>query len=151
MSKELIASLIFLLAGIYGLILSLQLPLGKLKYPGPGMLPLCLSALLCLSGALWIIFGRKMEEGEGKTDWKGSARRLITPLKIVGVTIGFILILERLGYLWTSIIYSFLLLFWVSRYRIWAAIALSLLMGAGSWYFFVKILGVILPRGLSPL
>jgi len=148
MNKERAASLIFLSAGIYGLVFSLQLPLGYLREPGPGMLPLCLSILLCLSGVLWFIYGKRKE---GKTDWYGMVKKLITPLKIVGVTGGFILVMGSLGYLLASSLYIFLLFFWISRYRLWMSIGLSVAMGVGSWYFFGKMLSVQLPKGLLSL
>lgn len=47
MSKERIGSFILLLAGIYAFFSSLQLSMGKLTQPGPGMFPLILSVLLC--------------------------------------------------------------------------------------------------------
>jgi putative tricarboxylic transport membrane protein len=145
MNKERAASLIFLFAGIYGIVFSLQLPLGHLREPGPGMLPLCLSILLFLSGVLGFINGRRKRAE--RIDWHGMAKKVITPLKIVGITGGFVLAMESLGYLITSSLYIFLLFFWISRYRLWVSIGLSLFIGAGSWYFFGKILSVPLPRG----
>jgi hypothetical protein len=153
-TKERFASLIFIFAGIYGLIFGLHLPLGSLREPGPGMLPLALSLLLILSGIPRFFQGRsKREEDEQQREpTRGeSLKKLITPLKIVGVTGGFILALEGLGYLLASLIYMFLLFFWISRYRIWAAIALSLVIGLGSWVFFGRILAVPLPKGILSL
>ena len=153
MTKERVASLVFLLAGIYGLVFSLQLPFGRLQEPGPAMLPLCLSIFLVASGILWFICGGKRgraKEGAGKFDWHGMAKGLITPLKIMGVTAAFILTVGKMGYLLTSLFYLFVLFLWVSRYRLSIAIALSFLIGAGSWYFFGRFLGVQLPPGIFP-
>jgi putative tricarboxylic transport membrane protein len=153
MSKERAASLVLLFSGIYGLIFGLELPLGSLREPGPGMLPICLSSLLTLSGILWFIRRKKerTEKKEGKTTLFGVLGKLTTPLKIVTATGAFILALEPIGYLLTSLIYVFLLFSWISRYRLWMSIGLSLAIGFGSWYFFGRILSVQLPRGFLSL
>ena len=148
MNKERMASLIFLAAGIYGLIFAVQLPMGKWKEPGAGIFPLCLSMLLCISGILWLIYGKSKGEGKTRFEWRRLIRNLKTPLRIVAVTSAFILSLNRLGYLFTSILYMFVLFSWVSRYRLWISMGLSIFFGLGSWYFFVQILEVQLPRGV---
>lgn len=148
MNKEMVSSLIFLLTGIYGSLFSLKLPLGYWRDPGPGMFPLCLSMILCLSGILWFTYGIRKEE---RANWIATAGKLTNPLKIVGVTAAFILSVESLGYLLTSSFYLFLLFFWISRYRLWIALGLSLVIGVGSWYFFAKILSVQLPKGFPSL
>jgi putative tricarboxylic transport membrane protein len=154
MNKECAASLIFFFAGIYGFIFSIHLPLGRWREPGPGVFPLSLSILLCLSGILWFIYGKKKgKEGkkEERIDWRGIAVRLLTPIKILGITLAFILSLEKLGYLLGSFLYMFILFLGVSRYRLWIAIGLALIAGIGSWYFFQKMLAIQLPQGLLPL
>ncbi len=76
------------------------------------------------------------------------ARGFLTPLKILGTTLIFILVLERLGYLVATLLFLFVLFLWVGRYRVWIAMGLSVVIGAGSWYFFEMILKVQLPEGL---
>ena len=146
MSKERGGSLIFFLSGIYGLIFSIQFPMGRLMEPGPGVFPLFLSILLLVSGLLTFLSGRG-KRIETK-DRSGFVKKWITPLQIVALTVIYILVLERLGYLVTSFLYLFLLLFWVSRYRLWMASGLAVLIGMGSWYFFVRILLIRLPGGV---
>lgn len=146
MKKERAGSFIFFFAGIYGLIFSLQLPMGRWNEPGPGVFPLTLSILLCLSGVLWFIQGKGKEEAS--LDWRGLTQKLVNPLKIIGCTAAFILILDRLGYVVTATIYLFVLFLWVSRYRLWVAMGLAIVLGVGSWYFFEKLLSVQLPKGL---
>jgi hypothetical protein len=68
-------------------------------------------------------------------------------LQIVVLTSAFILLLSPLGYLMASILYLFLLFLWVSRYKLWAAAGLAVVLGGGSWYFFGKVLAVQLPKG----
>ncbi len=150
MNKERAGSLIFLFFGIYGFILSLRLPLGNWKEPGPGFLPLGLSILLCVFGALWLMMGGKYggEEIRRKMVWSELGRKLITPGKILAVTIGYAVFLERAGYLLVSFLFVFVLFYWISQVRLWIALGLAILIGGGSWYFFGHILGLPLPQGI---
>lgn len=146
MNKEKAGSLIFLVAGIYGIIFSIGIPMGKWYEPGPGIFPLCVSILLFASGFLGFIC-RKAAGGEkARIDWHDVITNVHRLLKIVGLTAAFILVLEQVGYLVASTLYLFLLLFWVSRYKLWTATGLAVVLGGGSWYFFVQILAVDLPK-----
>lgn len=150
MTKDRAASVLFLLTGIYGLFFSIQLPMGRWNEPGPGVFPITLSILLLISGVSWFIVGKRGEEGKNQTE-KADARDIVktlsTPLKIVGITALLILVFNRVGYLVASSLYIFILLFWVSRYRVIVSFLLALSIGIGSWYFFEKILAVQLPKG----
>ncbi len=148
MNKERAGGCIFLFTGLYGFIFSAQLPLGKLNEPGPGVLPLSLSILLCISGILWLILGKRGEGEKAGIDFRGIIRKSLTPLQIVLLTAVFIFLLETLGYLVASTLYLFLVLLWVSRYRLWVAVGLAIVIGGGSWYFFGNMLAVQLPKGL---
>jgi hypothetical protein len=148
MNNERAASLIFLCAGIYGLIFSIPMPMGRWYEPGPGVFPLSLSILLCLSGFLWFALGKKKGDEEGPKDWHGVIRKLASPGKIVGLTAVFIISLDFLGYMVASCLYLFLLFLWVSRYRSWTSMGLAIVFGGGSWYFFGELLAIHLPKGL---
>jgi len=154
MTNDRTASLLFLCAGIYGFYYSVQLPMGRWNEPGPGVFPVTLSALLLLFGVAWFIRGKrgKAEKGHGeKAGGYTFVKNLATPLKIVGITALFILAFNRAGYLVTSTLYLFILLLWVSRYRVVVSAALAVGIGVGSWYFFAKILAVQLPQGFLSL
>jgi putative tricarboxylic transport membrane protein len=151
MTKERGSSIVFLAAGIYGLVFSTGLPLGKWNAPGPGVFPLSLSILLCAFGLVWFVQGR-VKQGEKPQERLGELlRKSGTPLQIVGITAAFILLLEPLGYLLASALYTFVLFSRVSRYPLWIAAALAATFGAGSWIFFTKVLSTPLPNGLLPL
>jgi putative tricarboxylic transport membrane protein len=150
MTKERGGSLIFLAAGIYGLVFSIGLPFGRWNEPGPGVFPLALSILLCISGIVWFIRGKAKGETRKSAGLKGFAHKYVTAVQIVGLTGVFILLLDPLGYLLTSILYLFVLFLWVSRYRLWVAAAFAITFGAGSWLFFEKLLTTPLPQGLLP-
>jgi hypothetical protein len=151
MTKERGGSLIFLAAGLYGLVFSLGLPLGRWNEPGPGVFPLAISVLLCVSGILWFIRGSKKGERSGIAVRQGPFQQFSTVIRIVGLTALFIGMLELAGYLVTSILYLFALFFWVSRYRVRFAAMLAITCGAGSWFFFEKLLTTPLPKGFWPL
>ena len=95
--------------------------MGKWNEPGPGVFPITLSILLLISGVSWFILGKRGAEEksqEEKAGWRDIVKTLSTPLKIVGLTALLILTFNRVGYLVASSLYIFILLFWVSRYRI---------------------------------
>jgi putative tricarboxylic transport membrane protein len=139
-------SLIFLAVGIYGLVFSTQIPMGRWAEPGPGIFPLALSVLLCLSGILGWIGAGKGAKGEVRVRWADFIGRGVTPFRITVLTAAFILILGRAGYLVTSLLYLFLLFLWVSRYPWWKALGLALLLGTGGWVFFDRVLAIDLPK-----
>jgi len=143
MSKERLGSLIFFLAGIFALSMSIRLPLGTLEKPGPGIFPLILSGLLSIIGVLLLLF----ETGSGKLHWSGLIREKGTVWKIILLSAAFIAGFEWLGYLATSTLYLFFLFFWVCRFRTAAAVALAATITVSSWYFFGTILGLQLPAG----
>lgn len=137
-------SLVLLAVGLYGLILTVRLPMGKWNEPGAGAFPLIVSILLCCAGGLICLRAKSADEIE----WRGVLRRQGIPFQIVASTAGFILALERLGYLATASLYAFALLYWVSRYRLWVAAAAALSLGTGSWLIFGKLFATPLPKGV---
>jgi len=137
--------LIFLLTGIYGLIFSLGLPMGRWTEPGPGAFPFGLSGLLAFSGIMIIAQARSKKEEKRESKTREFLRNLITPLLIFLLTLAFILVLERVGYVASVLVYLFILFFGICRYRLPLAAGMAVLFGLGSWYLFVKILGVQLP------
>jgi putative tricarboxylic transport membrane protein len=151
MSKERAGSLVFLTLGILGFIFSTQLPMGKWNEPGAGVFPITLSILLVISGIAWFIQAKSKDREKSETNWRNILRDMMTPLRIVGLTLGFILSLQPVGYLTASMIYLFLLFLWVSHYKLWTALAFAVIFGTGSWYFFEKLLSVQLPGGFLSL
>jgi hypothetical protein len=148
MSKDRVGSLIFLFAGIFGLVFSTTMPLGSWNRLGPGAFPLSLSILLCIFGIVWFILGKR--EGKG-IHWREFIKHPGIPSQIVLTTAACILALKWAGFLLTATLYLFVLFLLVCRYRLWVATVLALSLGAGSWLFFEKFLDAHLPRGLLPL
>ena len=145
MNKEHFGGLIFLLTGVYGLIFSHTLPMGRWNEPGPGAFPFVLAVILTFSGIVIIAGTKSKKEEKQKGKGQEFLRHLITPLCIVLLTLGFILTLERVGYVASTLVYLFILFFAICRYKLPLAAGMAAVFGLGSWYFFVKILGVQLP------
>jgi uncharacterized membrane protein HdeD (DUF308 family) len=149
MSKEGFGGILFFAAGLYGGIFSISLPLGQWNQPGPAVFPLALSMLLCLFGVSWVIRGISLKGGLPQS--RGGRKKWGVPLQITGLTAGFILILNPLGYLGASTLYLFILFYWVSRYKLWNAVVLAVMFGTGSWLFFSRLLAASLPPGFLSL
>jgi len=145
MTKTRAGSLIFLAVGIYALIFSIPLPLGQWNEPGAGVLPLFLAIGLCVSGISWFIAGKPKEGEKAGIDWRGIARIVKIPFQIVVLTAGLVLVLTYIGFLLGTMLYLFLIFVWVSHFKIRAAIGLAIVLGIGSWLFFVKLLLIQLP------
>ena len=145
MTKTRAGSLIFLLVGGYALVLSTKFPLGQWNEPGAGVLPLSLSILLCISGMLWFIAGKPKEGEKTGIDWRAIAKLVKVPFQIVVLTAALVLMLTRVGFLLGTMIYLFLIFAWVSRFKLRVAIGLAVVLGTGSWLFFVKLLLIQLP------
>jgi putative tricarboxylic transport membrane protein len=144
MTKERFGSLFLLLVGAYALIYSVRLPLGNWNQPGPGVFPLILSLLLSAIGVALLVSSR---EGK-KFNWKDSLARQKNTWAILGLTVGFILGFDRLGFVLTSGLYLFLLFFWICRFRPGMAVGLAAGITAAGWYLFVRILNLQFPPGL---
>lgn len=144
MNKLRAGSLVLFVAGAYGLIMSLGLPMGNWGAPGAGAFPLIVSILLTISGVGIFVFAKEKIE----VDWRHLIKEQWTPFQIVALTAGFILALDWLGYLVTSTLYAFTLLVWVSRYKVWMGLGLALLIGIGSWYVFGRLFETPLPQGI---
>lgn len=145
MIKERVGGLIFLLTGFYGLVYSRSLPMGRWNEPGPGAFPFGLAVLLAFSGIMIIARAKSKKEEKQKGKGWDFLRNLITPLSIVLLTLGFILALEWAGYVTSVAVYLFILFFGICRYKLPLAAGMAVIFGLGSWYLFVKVLGVQLP------
>jgi putative tricarboxylic transport membrane protein len=144
MKRDQVGGFFFAFIGVIFFLLSIKLPTGKLTQPGPGVFPLALSLLLCTVG-LMIFFSTTKEKT--KIDWRKGLPDLAKPAAIVLLTLAYIILLGRLGYLLTSFIYLFSLFLLVSRYKWFFSAGLSGALAIASWIFFGKILGIQLPLG----
>ena len=61
MNSQRAGSLVLLAVGLYGLILTVQLPMGKWNEPGAGAFPLIVSILLCCAGGFIFVRATTVE------------------------------------------------------------------------------------------
>jgi putative tricarboxylic transport membrane protein len=107
-----IGSLVWIILGICLCARSVELNLGDLHRPGPGFMPFLSGVFLILSG-LALLFSTMSkeagEEGEQKEQriWaKANLKNIFIPLLIL---VGYILILEPLGFIITAFLFLFIL------------------------------------------
>ena len=143
MKKDQVGGLFFAFLGMSFFLLSFKLPAGKITQPGPGIFPLTLSVLLLVIGLVIFFSGKE----KANLDWRKALPNLAKPAAIILLTLAFIILMNRLGYLFASFLYLLGLLLVVCRFKLFFSAALSGILAAGSWYFFGKILGIQLPLG----
>jgi Tripartite tricarboxylate transporter TctB family len=130
---------------IYGLICSLQMQIGSISQPSSGFFPLCLSCLLFfLAGVGLFLTWHKRHRATNSREFWGDVSG---PLKIVCCTAIAIFVFETLGFIIAISLYL-ILLFWVYKYKPIKSLIYGLVVALITWYFFVRILGVILPKGI---
>jgi putative tricarboxylic transport membrane protein len=118
---------------------------------GPALFPGLIGVGLGICGVLLMIKARLARESVGSwvafDPWTRSARHLIAFALVIAVNVGYIALVERIGFIPVAIVYL-AVLFWIfGASRIWIlpiAIAVSL----GIHYAFYKLLRVPLPWGM---
>lgn len=145
---NLIIALILEGLGIWVMVDSLGLGLQKLNDPGPGLFPFLLGGLLCLlSLPLCIEFLRKGDIGkeEEGVEYSTDFKKLCTATAYL---IGYILLLDILGFLITSFLFLFGL-FWIGNPRKWLFVAgFSAGVVALAYIVFVVLLQLHFPTGI---
>jgi len=118
------------------------LPLGTHGVPGPGYLPLLLSAFLALLGIILIVRGRRAIPFRS-VPWSEGPHAIAILVCCVLSTLA----MESLGYrISMAMILAFLFGF-MERLKWWLVLSLSVALSFGSFWVFDTMLKVILPRG----
>ena len=126
-----------------------KMGLGPLNVPGAGFFPTVIGGILsALSAALLInaAFGKnramdKQRFWKEKSSWVKVSRALLS-------LIFYMIFLDFLGYIATTIIFVVFLLKFVGKKRWGTSIVMAVLVSLGSYALFKMALGVSLPRGL---
>ena len=124
----------------------------KLKYytslgPGPGFFPLWLSlALAALAAAMFFQATFKASEPR-PADFRDSRTGYLRAVAICVAWIWATLMLERLGYRLTMLVFFPVLLFALGRVKWWLVVVISLLGSVAVFYVFSVGLSVHLPVG----
>jgi len=131
---------------VYG---SFHLGLGTLREPGPGFLSFsagCFIFLLAVIDILLSILLRKRDWSKLSTLWvEVNWHR---PLIILLVTLGFILILERLGFILSGFLAMFIIFKWVERMSWGKSIMIPVVTLSLTYLVFGFLLKSNLPKGI---
>jgi putative tricarboxylic transport membrane protein len=141
-SADRVGGVALLALGLFVTWQSRMLPLGSLRNPGPGLLPLVLASLVAVSGALLVVFGRR-SPSIGAVGW-GQWPHAVTIMVACGAAT---FALERLGYRLTMTFLLLVLLRGVERRSTALAVVLALGLSFASFFLFHTVLRVPLPRG----
>ena len=143
---QLTALVLFFLSGFVAYE-SLQLKYYTSLGPGPGFFPLWLSmALAALAAAMFFQATFKASEPR-PADFRGSRTGYLRAAAICVAWIWAALMLERLGYRLTMLVFFPVLLFALGRVKWWLVVAISLLGSVAVFYVFSVGLSVHLPVG----
>ena len=146
---DLFAGLFFMGLGIGVTVGAIRLGLGKIVEPEPGFFPFlsgCFFALLAL-----VVLLRSFVPGRGfqakiSSFWKGLNWH--RPLAVGLLILVYILMLERAGFLLTSLILLFFMLRWVEKFSWWKALLISASASACTYLLFHTLLKATLPIGI---
>lgn len=135
--------------GLLAIFGSLSLGLGNLSEPGPGFFAFTAGGFVCLM-ALIVVF-RSSFLGQGfqggvSTLWKGARWR--RPIVVALLILGYILAVERMGFLPTSFLFLFVILKAVENLSWKKAIFAPLCTLAVSYLLFIFFLKANLPKGM---
>ncbi len=144
----------FLLLGVAILVHVQSFPAMSGQKIGPALFPGTIAAGLCVCALLLIARGLSVRRlgGDGAgwlagDAWLRSPRHILAFLLVIGVNVFYILVVDRLGFIPTGVIYLGVL-FAVFGVRLRNNLALALIVTLGIHYSFYKLLKVPLPWGL---
>ena len=137
---------VWIALGLFVMLLSYRLGLGGLHNPGPGLMPFLLGFLLCATSFYILLASRQhKEDRDGARDQSGQLR--LGKLTIVLTSLfAYPLLLERLGYLVTTLL-VLTILFRTMSNRWFSVIVASFLTVVISYLIFTY-LGIRFPKGI---
>jgi putative tricarboxylic transport membrane protein len=141
------AALFWIGLGLYTIYASLRMGSGSFRSPGPGLMPLLLGVLLCLTSLYYIVtelIRKSVEAGAKENQWAKANPAKVIP--VVLILLAYAVTLEWLGYLVASFLMLFVL-FWVAGMKRVSAVLSSLAAVLGSYALFTY-LGVVFPHGI---
>ncbi|HSV93075.1 MAG TPA: tripartite tricarboxylate transporter TctB family protein [Desulfobacterales bacterium] len=143
---QLTALVLFFLSGVIAYE-SLQLKYYTTLGPGPGFFPLWLSLALAALAVAMFYQSTFRDSGPRPADFWDSKKGYLRAFAMCIAWIWATVMLERLGYRLTMLVFFPLLLLTLGRVRWWAVILISLLGSVAAFYVFSLGLSVHLPVG----
>jgi hypothetical protein len=131
---------------------SFAMPIGTLLAPGPGLVPLFLGSVTLVA----MIASLLMPEADAATvneaaEPEAQERGLPRVPVILGVLALCLLGFESIGYVPMLFMSSLALLYFLERQSLVLSLVVSLILSAGLFFLFERVLYVTLPRGLLEL
>ncbi len=148
--KVWISSLFLIVISILVSLGSFKIGIGKSREPGPGFLPFLTSLVLLLLSIIVLIKDLYVSDhGEGGKN-PFSPDHLKKPTGLILILIGYTLLLKFLGFLITTFLLIFLMLFVFdpNPKKIWKFILIGVISANLSFIVFYKWLQVQLPVGI---
>jgi putative tricarboxylic transport membrane protein len=149
-----VASFCFcLLAGVYLYATSLLRVMKSQDPMGPKVFPVLLGVLLIVGSVLLFletVRARRQAPKEEKEPQQETGKPARVLWAVVAWTVIFLFAFEPLGYVVATTIYIFPLTIYFNAKKWWTNTITSLLFPIGVYVLFVKILGVMLPKGVIP-
>ncbi|MBP2326427.1 hypothetical protein JOF56_006812 [Kibdelosporangium banguiense] len=134
------AALVACAVGVFGVVVSSGLGLGRLTQPGPGLWPFAISVVIVVLSAVLVFVGRTAKDAE-----QFSKASLLTGLAVVTLILLAVL-LPLIGFEIPSLLLMFVWLRWLGRESWRSAIVLSVGTVAVLYLLFVVLLQIPLPR-----
>jgi len=147
MGTERMGIIFWLAVGLVSIYGATRLGLGALREPGSGFLPFIAGAFISLMalGFLIISFLRR-REAQKKLSWADVQWH--RPAIISLVTLGFVMVLENLGFLLASFFLLFILFKWVEKFSWKKAVIIPTLTLGVTYLMFNVFLKASLPKGI---
>ena len=141
MRRDLVSALFWLAVAIFAAVQGLALKLGTLHQPGPGFFPFWGGVVLAVL-SLVLVVKSLGSRSAAPLAWPESSRVFV----VAGAILGYVLLLERVGFV--AVTFAFLVLLLRLERRGWAFSAATAGMGAAaSWALFQLWLKTQLPVG----
>jgi len=149
MQAERVGTLFWFVFGLISIYGSIQLGVGTLREPGSGFFSFLAGAFISLMAV--IVFVQSFLRGRGmrvKLSALWGGLMWYRPLAIGLILVAYILALERIGFLITSLVTLFVLFKIVERLSWMKATLISVSISAASFLLFNTLLKATLPRGI---
>ncbi len=148
MGADRVSSLFWLVIGLFCMYGSFMLGLGTLREPGTGFFPMLAGGFFSLLAL--VVFVRSLTPGRGfqasiPSLWRGVIWQ--RPLAVGILMAVYILALERIGFLLTSLIILLVMLKGVEKFSWWKALLISIVSSGSTYLLFHVLLKAGLPSG----
>ena len=132
MPRDLVSGLFWLAVAIFAVIQGVALKLGTLNRPGPGFFPFWGGVVLGLLSLVLLVKAFKKNAARASAGFTSSRLQSSKLLVLIGALLGYIVLLETLGFV--AVTFLFLLLLFRLERRGWMFSAGAALLGAGASY-----------------